>query len=160
MEFLNSKPIFLVVSAPSGGGDTWTVMEEVTLSEDVDAYLYTFATPVKKARIYIWPKQALSQGWKRVYINDQGWYVCNPQLNTAQAIMVWIDADKTNGWKIMTTIMYENSPASSGIQNGNLYSTTGGNSTGARAFTSVSSLGFKDAAYLKTGAIIRVEAVV
>ena len=146
----NVNELYLVQGSP------WKVYEEVTLSEAATSYTYTFPRTMRKARITIWPKVAISQGWRTITINGITCNAMNPNIEASRGMMVTVDSTRENGWYTQGVILMMNGPFGNGIGGSSVYESGSlGNYTGI--LEGITSIGTAQTALLPSGAYILVE---
>ena len=102
--YKNGLPVVLEGQAleveETGGtaGNRWTLQEDVTLTEAVDAYSVSLNQP-RRAAVVVFPQVAVTNGWKKIAINGQTIPVYNGRLGDNDGLVVQIDLDAPN--KIM-----------------------------------------------------------
>jgi len=146
----NVNELYLVQGSP------WKVYEEVTLSEAATSYSYTFPRAMRKARITIWPKVAVSQGWRTIKINGTTCNAMNPNIEANRAMVVTVDSTREDGWYTHGVLMYMNSPFSNGISASYVYE-SGALGSATSILEGITSIGTEQTALLPSGAYILVE---
>ena len=152
---IKTNELYLVQGSP------WKVYEETTLAEAGSTYTYTFPHTVKKARITIWPKAALSQTWRTITINGYTCNAMNPAIEANRAMMVTVDSTREDGWYTQAVLVYMNEPFSNGTTASSVYTSSWPSSQRSSGYGSVpngiTSIGTAQSALLPSGAYILVE---
>lgn len=113
--------LFRSLPTAVSSSERWETVDEITLSSSLASYNRTFESPVKKARLTVFPKVQVNN-WKQFSVNNVSVPVHNTDLGAVQAITVTVDSTCANGYFICETGVFQ-SPNASGVNGGSRFVT-------------------------------------
>ena len=142
------------VEMPSGGGggSSWTLYHEVTLTEALDNWTLDLPSGCKRASIEVFPGAAVATGWKSIAVNGVTLPVTNGKIdNNITGLLVELDVNAP-----VKIIVMRGACASNPDVNGTAPVVLGGATVMPQNITVMTSIGVQTGALLVAGCKIKV----